>query len=147
MATPRKENKQMKRRLKKVNGTLVGFDSEAEEALKRLPVDTLLYYDITNPRNSKFHKKLFAMLSIIKDNYHEKVSVEEILVHIKDKLNMWDVAKIGDTHYKRYESISFDKMDEDSFAEFYDKAVDVCMLLVPIDMDDLAVQVAKFGSR
>ena len=137
----------MKRRLKKIGeGILVGFDDEATEALKRLPVDTLLYYDITNPRNSAFHRKMFAMLNIVKDNYHEKVSVEEVLIHVKDKLNMWDVAKIGDTHYKRYESISFDKMDDDAFAVFFNKAIDVCMLLVPINRDDLALQISKFGN-
>ena len=137
----------MKRRLKKIgNGNIVGFDDEAVEALKRLPVDTLLYYDLTVPRKHKFHAKFFAMLNIVKDNYHEKISVEEVLIHVKDKLNMWDVAKIGDTHYKRYESISFDKMDDDAFAVFFDKAVDVCMLLVPIDRDDLALQISKFGN-
>jgi len=134
----------MKRRLKKVNGVLVGFDDEAEEALKRLPADTLLYYDITNPRNGAFHKKLFAMMNIIKNNYHEKISVDEVLIHIKNELNMWDVVKIGNTHQKRYESISFDKMDEDSFGEFYNKAVDVCLKLVPMNNEELATQIAQF---
>lgn len=134
----------MKRRLKKVNGVLVGFDDEAVEALKRLPSDTMLYYDITNPRNGGFHRKLFAMMNIIKNNYHEQITVDEVLIHIKSELNMWDVVKIGNTHQKRYESISFDKMDEDSFGEFYNRAVDVCLKLVPINNEELSLQIAQF---
>jgi len=134
----------MKRRLKKINGVLVGFDDESVEALKRLPENTLLYYDITNPRNSGFHRKLFAMMNIIKDNYHETVTVDEILIHIKDTLNMWSVVKIGETHHKRYESISFDKMSEDEFGQFFSRAVNVCLKLVPMDREDLAEEIARF---
>ncbi len=135
----------MKRRLKKVNGVLIGFDVEAEESIRRLPADTLLYYDLTVPRNSKFHRKLFAMLNIIKDNYHDDVSIDDLLTHVKSELNMWDVVKIGNIHHKKFKSIAFDKMDDDEFADFYDKAVDVCMLLVPIDRMDLAEKISKFG--
>lgn len=135
----------MKRRLIKTkSGGLVGFDEEAKEALKRLPVGTFLYYDITNPRNGNFHKKFFSLLNIIKENYSEKVTVKEVLIHIKDELNMWEVVKVGKTHYKRFNSISFSSMTEDEFGEFYNRAIDVCLELVPIDMEDLAEQVAQF---
>ena len=31
------------------------------------------------------------------------------------------------------------------FTGFYSEAEDVCMMLVPVDRDDLAIQVSKFG--
>jgi len=134
----------MKIRCVKKGGAIYGFDLEAEEAIKKFPVMELLELDIVRPRNVKFHRKFFAMLNIIVQNYHEPITVEDVLTHVKSELNYWDAIMVGNTHYKKYKSISFAKMDEDSFGEFYNRAVNVCMKLVPINKDDLATQIAMF---
>jgi uncharacterized SAM-dependent methyltransferase len=134
----------MKIRVKKVDGVIVGFDPEAVEAMKKFPVNELLELNITRPRNSGHHRKFFAMLNIIVQNYHEQITVNDLLTHVKSELNYWDVFMVGNSHHKRYKSIAFANMDQDQFTEFYNKAVNVCLALVPMSRDDLANQIARF---
>lgn len=134
-----------KRRVLKKGGVLVPFDDESKKAMDRLPSNSILFLDITNPRNGKFLNKYFAMLNIIKENYSENHDVSFFNLYVKDRLNMWETVLIGDVICKNYESISFGKMDEDTFADFYSKAVQVCLDLVPISEPELADRIARFG--
>ncbi len=134
----------MKIRVYSRGDTIVAFDDEASQAMKKFPVGEMLELEISRPRNGKFHKKFFAMLNIIVQNYHENITVNDVLTHVKSELNYWDAVMVGNSHHKRYKSIAFANMDEDSFSEFYNRAVDVCLKLVPIDKEDLAYQIAKF---
>lgn len=135
----------MDRRVKKIGEGIFPFDDEAKKAFDRLPSNTLLYLGIKSPRNGRFHSKYFAMLNVIRDNYHEDVDIEHLNIHVKNKLFMWEAVVVGGVCYKIYDSISFAKMDEDAFGEFYTKAVQACLEIVPIDNKKLADQVANFG--
>lgn len=85
------------------------------------------------------------MLNVIKDNYPLELTVEDIDLYVRDKLGLYRIVAVGDVVHKQYESISFAKMDEDRFEDFYSRAVQACMSLVPINQEDLAIEIARFG--
>ena len=134
----------MKLRFIKSDGGLRPFDEECNEAIKKWKPDDFIVIDATRPRNGKFMRKFFALLNIIVQNYDGQITVEDVLLHVKSELNFWEAILVGNSHHKRYRSISFAKMDEDMFSQFYDRAVNVCLKLVPMDREDLAIQIARF---
>ena len=102
---------------------LYAVDASGEAVMRSIAQGEIVGIEIRRPRNVQFHRKLFAMLSIILENQDYYRSIDDLL----------DVCKIRCGHYRVVEtklgqvlipsSISFAAMDEVAFAEFYDKAV------------------------
>lgn len=137
----------MKIRVIKKGDGFIPFDDESLEVVKKWSPNDFLEVDIRRPRNGKFHRLFFAMLGKVKESYHDhKITTDTLLIHIKTELNMWDLIKVGNTYQKQYHHISYAKMDEDEFKQFYSRALDVCLELVPLDREDLAIElVSNFG--
>ena len=133
----------MKIRLKKQNKALVPFDAEAEAVIAKWKEGDFLELEVKRPRNSQFHRKLFVMLNIILQNTDEFVSIDELLEFVKIKAGIYKIVKVGKTHYPITQSISFAKMSEDEFGLFYDRAVDACLSVVPIEKEELAQRIAE----
>lgn len=77
------------------------------------------------PRNPAHHRKLFALLNILVDNTEHFANTEDALLAVKAAtgLGQWKHVE-GATRELFYpESIAFDAMSQDDFAEFYEKAV------------------------
>jgi hypothetical protein len=109
---------------------LVPLDDNDWEVKKRLRLGSDVKVHVTMPRNIKFHRKFFALLSIVLDNLPEKVqnelhiySIETLLAAIKIDLGYYDTVKVTGKYVVRLRSISFGKMDEAAFEKFYDIAV------------------------
>ena len=137
----------MKIRVIKVGDGFVPFDDESREVVKKWSPNDFIEVEIRRPRNGKFHRLFFAMLGKVKESYHDqKITTDTLLTHIKIELNMWDVIQVGNSYQKQYHHISYAKMDEDTFAEFYSRALDVCLELVPLEREDLAQElIMNFG--
>jgi len=139
----------MKTKLIKKNGALYPFDEESKLSIDKLPLDTFLYLETRRPRNNGHHRKYFAMLNIIKANFPDTTlcapSIDILHEGVKEKLGMWKIAFLGDMVMKIYDTISFEKMDQEEFEAFYDKAVQVCLDWVPVDDAVLAEKVANFA--
>lgn len=137
----------MRGRFTKQGEALIPFDDESREMIKKWKPGDFVEVDAKRPRNGKFHRLFFAMLGKVKESYHDQnITTDTLLTHIKTELNMWDVIQVGNTYQKQYHHISYAKMDEDEFAQFYSRALDVCLTLVPLDRDDLAMElVSNFG--
>jgi len=89
-------------------------------------------------RNLMHHRKLFALLKLCMENMPDKYkdlfkSTEQLLDELK--LQAGHVEKrtsLGGKVYFVPKSISFDKMGQSDFAEFYKKIVDVvCKFILP----------------
>ena len=128
------------------------IDAEGEAVLRNIGQGEIISIEIKRPRNVLFHRKLFALLSIILENQEFYASIEDLL----------DVAKIRAGHVRVIEtklgqvlvpkSISFASMDDIQFQAFYDKVmVWVCTEVIPglsrHDLDEeVRQQLLEFGS-
>ena len=134
----------MKIKMYKKGDALVSFDDEAAEVLRKWKPGVMIEVEAKKPRNSQFHRKLFAMLNIVFRNTDKFKNMDELLYFVKIETGHTDIVELKTIAFRIPRSIAFNKMNEDEFGQFYNKAVDVCLLEVPIDRADLADQVSRF---
>jgi len=99
-------------------------DEQSEALMRSIGQGKIVEVTIKRPRNVQFHRKLFAMLKIIKDNQDYYKTTEEILTIAK--LAIGHTYTIDSHRFGRVtlpDSISFAAMDEPAFQEFYDRVV------------------------
>ena len=126
-------------------------DDAGEAILRTLAQGELVEITLRRPRNLRFHKKFFAMLSIILQNQDHYKSVDDLL----------DVAKLAVGHCRTIRtkqgdvkipmSISFAALDDAGFQAFYDRVVVwVCGEVIPGlkrgDLDEaVEAELLQFG--
>ena len=114
--------------LKKTFTGLVPVDDQAAKCIKRFGQGEIVKCEIKKPRNYEFHKKAFALFTLVFDNQERYDTLEDLLVEFK--------LRTG--HYKEHitargvmvyvpKSISFAQMEECDFQEFYSKAINVAL--------------------
>lgn len=134
------------------------YDSDMEEK-KKLKIGKRYWMETKEARNPEFHKKYWALM---------KVALEHIPSHVLDILedvNKFKIKKPEDVHFyvklklgmvkKRYvssdgrvgfevKSTSFDKMDDIEFQEFYNRALDVVIILTEADRSLMERELVNF---
>jgi len=127
------------------------YDSDKGGANKIKPGE-MVRCKITRPRNIKFHRKLFALLRLTMHNMPETLeehfkSEEDLLDEIKLQTGLREKRiTLGGKEYYKPGSISFTKMTQDEFDEFYSKAVDVILkwILRGVEKPELEAQLLDF---
>lgn len=109
--------------LQKRMGALVPADERAEDALRKIALNTTIKARISAPRNVFFHRKFFAMLNIVLKNQSLYPSLDLLLSVCKLATGHAEVIQTKHGNVAIPKSISFAKMDELAFNEFYDRAV------------------------
>lgn len=116
-------------------------DEKTERWLSTLKGFSELPATISQPRNGKFHRKLFGLLNIAFDICPEPEEVEYAGKMIQpekdfDKFREWVTIMAGYYHPVWYpdgsfrmvaDSISFASMKEDTFEELYNKVITVIL--------------------
>ena len=102
-------------------------DAMTEEKLAKMKLNTELAVEITRPRNLKFHNKFFGMLAKIHPHVDDKLfPTEQALLDSLKILAGW-TTRIWLPDRQKWglipKSISFAKMTQDEFDEFYNVAV------------------------
>ena len=118
----------MKIILTKFRNTLFPADENAERALKKVKDGLDILVDYKPKRNVKFHRKFFAMINILFQNQEKYKNREDLLIEMKLKTGWYKehVTLKGNIIYIP-KSMSFDKMDDLKFGEFYQKCIDVAL--------------------
>lgn len=123
--------------------TLGGFcpdDEDGVEAIKGIPLGEVIKAEWSRPRNYKFHKYFFAMLKLIVENTDGRFkSSKHLLQAVKIGVGSCDLITLKDgTEIWFPHSISFAKMGEDQFRDFFNKAVDwVILNVLPVEKHEL----------
>lgn len=99
-----------------------------KEVLEKYKNNAILYVDLRKPRNGKFHRKFFALIHVIYEAQDQYSTEEDLLVEIKLRAGHYQehVTARGKMMYIP-KSLSFDSMDGDEFAVFYDKAISTAL--------------------
>ena len=133
----------MKLNLTKQNGTLIPFDDTARDAIAKWKEGEFLELEVKKPRNSQYHRKFFKLLAIVLQNTDAFKSLDELLGYVKIETGWVDIITYNHMAFRLPKSIAFHKMDNTEFDIFYNKAVDVCLQMVPMDKEDLATEIAE----
>ncbi len=127
------------------------YDSDAE-AVKHIPIGESVKAKFTKSRNVRHHRKFFAMLQMVVDNMPETMpnqyqDIDLLLDEIKFQLGYFEMHHtLGGKDYYKVKSISFGKMDQVKFDEFYNRAVDVILkwFLKDISKEQFDKEVIEF---
>lgn len=102
---------------------LVPLDDEGLERVRAVPEGEVVAVEFTRPRNSKFHRLFFGLLNKVAQN--SGYSTEELLGIVKLATgHCYPVKLPNGMIVKVPKSISFAKMDETAFRQFWDRAID-----------------------
>lgn len=115
---------------------LAPADPISEESIRQLKNGETVTANLRRPRNPRHHKLLFALLKIVYENQEAYPTTQELLSAIKMATGLFDTGKTVDgIPYAIPKSISFASMDQTSFAEWYDKALDVIITKIIPGLD------------
>ena len=118
----------MKRRL----SSLVPTNRMSEELLRNLPEHVTLKIVATQPRNPKHHAKFMALIAAIYPHQSIYPTMDSFRKAITVALGYGDTVKLPDGRVMLIPgSISFAKMDQRAFEEFYERAVTRTILSTP----------------
>lgn len=115
-------------------GKLDPVDPRSAEVWSELPRGKVLRAKVQQPRNVQHHRKYWALIGCIwphQDIYPTSEAlndgIKQAIGHVREVVN----AETGEKSYAPA-SIAFDKMDQDAFEQFYDRAVDlICRRIIP----------------
>ena len=131
---------------------LFPVDETGEVVIRKFSMGEIVSIDVKRPRNVAFHRKFFAMLHIILQNQDAFKSIDDLLELTKLRTGHCHTVLTKAGEVKITDSISFAAMDQDSFNDFYNRAVlwvidEVIPGLTRQDLDDeVAAQLLAFGA-
>lgn len=132
--------------LKHALGALRPVDAQGEEILRGIPNGTIVKATIKRPRNIRHHRLYWGLVSILFENQSRYATPEELSDVIKVATGHCTVIQTGEGKEIRIpKSISFAKMDQDAFRQFFDRVVDLAVTrIIPnLSAADLRREVAE----
>ena len=125
--------------LRKLYDSFVPTDLASREAMEGLSMNGEFKCTLTQPRNIKFHRKLFALIGIAFDAFdigeitHKGIVIQKNMDRFRKDLTIQ--AGFYETVYNlegdlrlEAKSISFASMSDDEFAILYNKFIDVWIM-------------------
>jgi len=131
--------------IKQLNNTLkVAYDSDYE-LIKKLKPNTEYQCEIKRPRNYKFHKKYFALITMLFENQERYNNINDLRHDL--------IVEAG--YYRRYLdmqgqsvkvalSISFASMNQEDFDDLYSKTLDAIVQHFNFDKEDIINNVEQY---
>jgi len=130
-----------------LKNTLAGliplYNSDLAEK-KKLKIDREYKAKITNPRNIKFHKKLFALLNLGHQNTRINLPFEAYRARCIMKAGYVHIYETPNGTMFLPESISFASMSEDIFSELYSRILTVIITDVGTTKEDIERELINF---
>lgn len=110
----------------------------------KLKIGEFYKVEITKQRNPKHHKKFFVLLNLCFNN--------QDIFNNQDQMRKWITMKAGFVEkvitptgfYYDAQSISFSKMDQTEFDDYYNKCINVCLNWIGFDREDLMEEINSF---
>jgi len=100
--------------------------------------------EIKKKRNVKFHRKLFALFNICFENQEQFETLEDLRAWITIKAGYYKEIKTPTGVFYMPKSISFSKMDDIEFEEYYNKCIIVVMKFIGVERMELIEEINQF---
>jgi len=110
--------------VKTPSGSFIPATNQDNEWCDRIGQGELIHGKFTKMRNGAFHRKFMSMVQYVYQNQDKHQCFEDLLVEIKIRTGHYKehIRESGEIVYAP-KSISFAKMDEIEFSDFYNKAI------------------------
>ena len=131
--------------VKQFNNTFkVAYDTDYDK-MKRIKVGDLLQCEIKKPRNYQFHKKFFALLNMIYQNQERYNNIDHLRNDLTIEAGFYTLRQNlkGEEIYEA-DSISFSKMTEEKFEDYYSKCLDVIVKYFNFDKQSIIDNVEQY---
>lgn len=133
-------------KLKKIENAFIPCDEDTVKAFNKLSINDEIFCEYKPRRNYQFHKKLFSMLNLIKNNQSTYKSVDNILTECKFQAGYFEIHVNNKGEQLLIpKSISFATMKADEFEDFYSSAIDTCLELVPMGKEELENAILRYA--
>ena len=131
--------------VKQLNNTFkVAYDSDYEK-MKRIKAGDLLECEIRKPRNYGFHKKFFALVQMIFQNQEHYNNIDDLREDLTIAAGYYVKREnLKGEPIKKAQSISFAKMDQDEFNEYYSRVLDEIVIHFNFDKQDIIDNVEQY---
>ncbi len=131
--------------VKQLNGHFkVAYDSDHEKA-KKIKVNEFYEFSYSKPRNYQFHKKFFALLELVYQNQELYNNKDDLREDLTIEAGFYRNAKnLQGEPVKKAKSISFAKMDENEFNDFYNRIIDVIVKWLKIEKQDVIDNITQY---
>lgn len=129
--------------VEKLEDALHPTDEASKTAIRQIPERTIVKIQVSVPRNIRHHRMFFALINLVFDAQREPrlfPTHEALLDALKIAIgHVREVRGIRGEIYIVPDSISFGRMDNIAFREFFDAAVRVIIekILPGVDKRDL----------
>ncbi len=107
---------------------LIPVDDTGIDVVKKIKYEDLYQCEVKKPRNYKFLRKFMALVKTAHANQSKYDTIEDVKVEFKLRTGHFKehITSKGVLIYVP-KSISFAKMDEIAFSDFYDKCIDIAL--------------------
>ena len=131
----------------KKDGALLPLDATGEEHMAKIKEDAGVIVTVTTYRNLKHHRMYWALMHLVWDNLPESRAKtwpkpENISDAIKIATGHVDVCMTvdGKNSFLKPKSISFEKMGQEEFNQFFNQAVEVIVKQIIPGLDCRALE-------
>ena len=115
--------------------TISGLRPEFDDDMRKLtpiPLGTVMMVEAKQPRNVKHHRLYWALVNKVFENQSKYATADDLHEAIKYALGYYRTVQTPTREIVVTESITFRKMDQTEFREFFDKVVRlVCQHILP----------------
>lgn len=121
-------------------GGMKGADERTEDAIKDIGLGEVVRVKFYSSRNIRHHRKFFALLQMVFKNQDKYLSLEGLRFAVTIAAGYAEEIRLdGDKVTLKPVSISFSRMNQHEFNEFYDAALAAIPRLLPqfegVDLD------------
>ena len=133
--------------VKQLNGSFIPETDQDKETTNRFKVGDTMKAKVSKPRNPQFHRKFFALLNITFQNQSKHSNFDHFRKYVICCTGRYDEipSKKGIMIFPH--SIAFGSMDEVTFSDLYNDALDVCSLVIKVDKEDLDKEAIQQAER
>jgi len=124
---------------------LIPATDEDQAKVATLSNGEIYSFDVKRFRNYGFHKKFFALISLAFENQEHYVNIDHFRKVMTMKAGYFDEVATDKGLVFLPRSIAFDKMEQEEFELLYDRVLDECIKVVPLDRNDVQKELAGFG--
>lgn len=126
------------------NSFKLAFDSDYDK-LKRIKPMQEVECEIKVPRNLKFHKKLFALLNLVYQNQEHYNNIDHLRKDLTIASGFYENRyTIHGEEITEAKSISFAKMNQLEFNDYYSKMVDSIVKYFHFDKQSIIDNVEQY---
>lgn len=130
---------------KRTYGSWEPVDENAKKIFSRFKFGDIVGIEIKQQRNTKFHRKFFAMINLTFKNQEITDSIDDFREAVTIAAGFYyNQRQIDGSEIKRAKSISFSKMDDLTFADLYNKVFNVCLNILGCKSEELEKELLHF---